>query len=89
MTSKRTIVGTVLAVLLAYFLGPLGGLLFLSLLFGLTLSNYQRTKKIQEDLQLIKEKLGIATEEDFEKVPVSDEEIERELEEHAGHDRKE
>jgi hypothetical protein len=60
------IVGIVVAIglTLAFttFLGPYGAFLLIAILFGLVLSTHQRNKRIYEDLQKIKQKLGIEDE---------------------------
>lgn len=72
-----TILAIILAIVLSLLLGPFGGLVLLSILFGLVLNIYQTNRRISEDLQRIKEKLGIEDKDDFH---LSDEEIEKELE---------
>jgi predicted Holliday junction resolvase-like endonuclease len=47
-----------------YFMGPFGVGILLIILFGLTLSTYQKTKQINDDLKQIKNKLGILNEEE-------------------------
>ncbi|MEK4062977.1 MULTISPECIES: hypothetical protein [unclassified Paenibacillus] len=74
------IVGTILAILAAVvlttFLGPYGILVLFAVGFGLLLSIHVRTKEIHDDMQKIKEKLGLTAGDDY----VSDQEIEAELE---------
>ncbi|WP_379146973.1 hypothetical protein [Paenibacillus sp. sgz500992] len=74
------IVGTILAILaavvLTIFLGPYGILVLFAVGFGLLLSIHVRTKEIHNDMQKIKEKLGLTAGDDY----VSDQEIEAELE---------
>jgi len=72
-----TIVIILLALLISIYLGPYGMLIVLSVICGVVVSNYKRNKRIETDLQKIKEKLGI---EETEEVNVSNEEIEKELE---------
>ncbi|SET96383.1 hypothetical protein [Paenibacillus sp. NFR01] len=76
--------GTVIALLgislLTAVIGPYGPLVFIAVMFGIVLDTHLRTKEIQTDLQAIKEKLGLSQE---EAAPVSDEEIEAELEREA------
>ncbi|TXK80388.1 hypothetical protein [Paenibacillus sp. N3.4] len=72
-----TFVAIILAILASIFLGPYGGILVLAMIFGLILSTHQRNKKIHEDLQRIKEHLGIEDKDDFN---MTEEEIEKELE---------
>jgi hypothetical protein len=48
-----------MAVFFNLILGPYGGIVVLGLTFGLIFSTHQRNKMIYEDLQNIKEKLGI------------------------------
>jgi regulator of replication initiation timing len=55
----------------------IGTLLVIAILFGLVLSMHQRCKRIYDDLQLIKQKLGIEEKDEFN---MKNEEIERELE---------
>jgi uncharacterized membrane protein YgaE (UPF0421/DUF939 family) len=73
MTIIATFIAVILAVMVSYFLGPLGGLILISLIFGLTLSTYMRNREIQNDIQRIKEKLGIIDKDDFN---LTDDEIE-------------
>lgn len=74
------IVGTILAILaavvLTIFLGPYGILVLFAVGFGFLLSIHVRTKEIHDDMQKIKEKLGLTAGDDY----VSDQEIEAELE---------
>lgn len=78
-----TIAAVILSIILVMFFGPYGIMVFLAIFFGMVLSTYMRTKEIQNDIQRIKEKLGIedtlglADTNDFQ---MSDEEIEQELE---------
>lgn len=72
-----TIAAILLSILLTMFLGPYGVIVLLSLIFGMVLSTHLRTKEIQNDIQKIKEKLGIEDTNDFH---MSNEEIEQELE---------
>jgi hypothetical protein len=72
-----TIAAVILSVLFMMLLGPYGIIVLLSLIFGMVLSTHMRTKEIQNDLQRIKEKLGIEDPNDFN---MSNEEIEQELE---------
>ncbi|WP_223066337.1 hypothetical protein [Paenibacillus caui] len=77
MTIIGTIIGIIAAIALSIFLGPLGGIVLISVIFGLVLSTHIRNKKIYDDLQRIKEKLEIEEQHDFN---MSNEEIEEELE---------
>jgi hypothetical protein len=74
------IVGTILAILaavvLTIFLGPYGILVLFAVGFGLLLSIHVRTKEIHDDMQKIKEKLGLTADDEY----VSHQEIEAELE---------
>lgn len=75
-----TILGIVIAIILTYLLlmiiGPYAVIFMVAVLFGLVFSTHQKNKLIYEDLQKIKEKLGIK---DTEEIPLSNEEIEAEL----------
>ncbi|WP_379134012.1 hypothetical protein [Paenibacillus sp. sgz500958] len=55
----------------------------ISLIFAMVLSTYIKTEKIESDMQAIKEKLGIK---EIEEAVMTNEEIERELEDEALHD---
>lgn len=77
MTVFGIIASIAAAVALALFLGPYGMLVLFSIMFGLVLNIHLRTKEIHNDLQRIKEKLGILDKDDFH---LTDEEIEAELE---------
>jgi cell division protein FtsB len=74
------IAGTVLAIGLIFaftvVFGPYGAWVLIALLFGLVLSTHQRNKQIYDDLQKIKQKLGIEDKDEFN---MSNEEIEEEL----------
>src|SRR5690606_11058904 len=72
-----TIVIIILTFLISIYLGTYGVLIVLSVICGVVVSNYKRNKRIETDLQKIKEKLGI---EEREEAKVSNEEIEKELE---------
>lgn len=76
-----TIVGTILALVLVVActaaFGSYGGVILIAIMFGLVFSTYQRNKKIHQDLQLIKEKLGIQNKDEF---AMKNEDIEEELE---------
>lgn len=52
-------------------------IILLAVIFGLVLSTHQRNKKMYEDIQRIKERLGIVDRNDFH---MTNEEIEDELE---------
>lgn len=67
----------IFAILISIYLGPLGGIVLLSVIFGLVLSTHQRNKKMYEDIQRVKERLGIVDRNDFH---MTNEEIEEELE---------
>jgi uncharacterized membrane protein (DUF106 family) len=72
-----TIVSIILAFLTSIFLGPYGMIIVLSVILGLVVSNYNRNKIIESDLQKIKEKLGIEERDEYN---LTNEEIENELE---------
>jgi len=72
-----TIIAIVIAIALSFLLGPFGGIILISIMFGFVLSTYMRNKEIHNDLQRIKEKLGILERDDFN---MTNEEIEEELE---------
>lgn len=78
MTILGTVIGIILTLVLSFFIGPFAGLLMIAVMFGLVFSTHQKNKLIYEDLQMIKEKLGI---EDTDNIVPSNEEIEKELEE--------
>lgn len=67
----------IFAILISIYLGPLGGIFLLAVIFGLVLSTHQRNKKMYEDIQRVKERLGIVDRNDFH---MTNEEIEEELE---------
>lgn len=75
------ILGTIVAGGLAFALlalaGPAGGYVFVSIVFGLVFATYWRVKNIQQELRLIKEKLGIG---EAINRPLTNEEIEQDLE---------
>ncbi|WP_055108588.1 hypothetical protein [Paenibacillus ihumii] len=75
-----SVMGTMLAIAVALFvsilLGPAGGVVLISIIFGLVLSMHFRSQEMHSDIKRIKEKLGIKENEDFN---MSDEEIEEEL----------
>ncbi|MCY9667776.1 hypothetical protein M5X11_23115 [Paenibacillus alginolyticus] len=77
MTIFGIILAIIIAILIAIFLGPYGGIVLLAIIFGLVLSTHQRNKKMYEDMQRIKERLGIVDRNDFH---MTNEEIEQELE---------
>lgn len=72
-----TIFSVILAILVSIFLGPYGMIIVLSVICGLVVSNYNRNKIIESDLQKIKQKLGIEEKDEFN---LTNEEIEKELE---------
>ncbi|WP_110933243.1 hypothetical protein [Paenibacillus bouchesdurhonensis] len=76
MTAIWTIGAIIVALLVSIFLGPVGLLVLVSVIFGLVLSMYIRNQEMHHDMERIKEKLGIEDKEDFN---MSDEEIENEL----------
>lgn len=77
MTIIGIITAIIFAILISIYLGPLGGIVILAVIFGLVLSTHQRNKKMYEDIQRIKERLGIVDRNDFH---MTNEEIEEELE---------
>ncbi|WP_438445357.1 hypothetical protein [Gorillibacterium sp. sgz5001074] len=68
-----TIFGIILAIIvtigLTMMMGPYGGMLILAVLFGMVFSTHLRTREMQKDLLLIKEKLGIQDPEELEVYP--------------------
>lgn len=72
-----TILAIALAVVLSLVLAPVGGIILLAATLVMALKIYQQNRKIADDLQKIKEKLGIMETDDFN---LSNEEIEEELE---------
>lgn len=78
----NTIFGMIAAIIVAiglsFVIGPYAGIVILAAIFGLVFSVNQRNKEIYDDLQKIKEKLGIAGIDEFN---MNNEDIERELEE--------
>ncbi|MDQ0887682.1 divalent metal cation (Fe/Co/Zn/Cd) transporter [Paenibacillus sp. V4I9] len=77
MTIIGIITAIIFAILISIYLGPFGGIVLLAVIFGLVLSAHQRNKKMYDDIQRIKERLGIVDRNDFH---MSNEEIEEELE---------
>ncbi|KQX69049.1 MULTISPECIES: hypothetical protein [unclassified Paenibacillus] len=77
MTIIGIITAIIFAILISIYLGPFGGIVLLAVIFGLVLSTHQRNKKMYEDIQRIKERLGIVDRNDFH---MTNEEIEEELE---------
>lgn len=73
MTWVGMIIGVVLSVVLYYFFGPLGGLIFAAVVFGMIYSTHQRTKEIDSDIRLIKERLGLLDSEEQEELRVEQE----------------
>lgn len=86
MTILGTIAAIVIVLLISIFLGPYGILVLIAVTFGLALSTHIKNKEIYADIQRIKEKLGIEDNKDFK---MSNEEIEKELEQYVtiDHDR--
>lgn len=87
MTIIGIITAIIFAILISIYLGPYGGIVLLAVIFGLVLSTHQRNKKMYEDIQRIKERLGIVDRNDFQ---MTNEEIEEELEAYLdnGNDKK-
>lgn len=77
MTIIGIITAIIFAILISIYLGPFGGIVLLAVIFGLVLSTHQRNKKMYEDIQRVKERLGIVDRNDFH---MTNEEIEDELE---------
>lgn len=77
MTIIGIITAIIFAILISIYLGPYGGIVLLAVIFGLVLSTHQRNKKMYEDIQRMKERLGIVDRNDFQ---MTNEEIEEELE---------
>ncbi|CAM3719442.1 hypothetical protein [Marinicrinis lubricantis] len=71
------IVGIIMAVILSIFsyviIGPLGGVIILSILFGIVFDIYHRTKEIHSDVKRIKQHLGIANDEEIELLQIEEE----------------
>ncbi|MFD0694487.1 hypothetical protein ACFQZT_10330 [Paenibacillus sp. GCM10027628] len=86
MTIIAILAAIAVAILISIFLGPFGGILLLATIFGLVFSTHQRNKKIYDDLQRIKEHLGIVDRDDFN---MTNEEIEHELEQEEQEDSEE
>jgi hypothetical protein len=80
MTIIGIITAIILAILISIYLGPFGGIVILAVIFGLVLSTHQRNKKMYEDIQRIKEQLGIVDRNDFH---MTNAEIEEELEDYS------
>lgn len=76
MTAIWTIVAIIMALLVSIFLGPVGLLVLVSVIFGLIISMYIRNQEMHHDMERIKERLGIEDKDDFN---MSNEEIEEEL----------
>lgn len=77
MNVLGTILAIALAVVLSIVLAPVGGIILLAATLVMALKIYQQNRQIADDLQKIKEKLGIMETDDFN---LSNEEIEEELE---------
>ncbi|QWU13971.1 hypothetical protein SAMN04487895_101235 [Paenibacillus sophorae] len=73
-----TLIAIVATIALSILLGPYGVIVIIAMIFGIVLSSYQRMNQIHEDIQLIKEKLGIKDQNEFD---MKNEDIEKELEE--------
>ncbi|MDQ0914386.1 hypothetical protein [Paenibacillus sp. V4I5] len=80
MTIIGIITAIIFAILISIYLGPFGGIVLLAVTFGLVLSTHQRNKKMYEDIQRMKERLGIVDRDDFH---MTNEEIEEELEDYS------
>lgn len=72
-----TVIAIVAAAVLSIVMGPYGIAVLFAVAFGILMSVSLRTREIQSDLQKIKEQLGIT---DGVELPLSNEEIEAELE---------
>ncbi|EFM12696.1 hypothetical protein PaecuDRAFT_0207 [Paenibacillus curdlanolyticus YK9] len=64
-----TLLAIGLTVVLSFLFGPYGGIIVLAVLFGFVFSNYYSNKRIERDVQLIKQKLGVIEESTEEKLP--------------------
>ncbi|GIP56698.1 hypothetical protein MKX50_10190 [Paenibacillus sp. FSL W8-0186] len=78
-----TLLAIIIAILVSIFIGPVGVLLLVSVIFGMVLSMYIRNREMYNDIQRIKEKLGIVEQDDFN---MSNEAIEEELLEEMKHE---
>lgn len=78
-----TLLAIIIAILVSIFIGPVGVLLLVSVIFGMVLSMYIRNREMYKDIQRIKEKLGIVEQDDFN---MSNEAIEEELLEEMKHE---
>lgn len=78
-----TLLAIIIAILVSIFMGPVGVLLLVSVIFGMVLSMYIRNREMYNDIQRIKEKLGIVEQDDFN---MSNEAIEEELLEEMKHE---
>jgi hypothetical protein len=77
MNVLGTVIAIAIAVVLSIVLAPIGGIVLLAVTMVMVLQMYQQNKRMADDLQKIKEKLGIVEKDDFN---LSNEEIEEELE---------
>jgi hypothetical protein len=77
MNVLGTILAIALVVVLSIVLAPVGGIVLLATTVVMALKIYQQNRQIADDLQKIKEKLGIVETDDFN---LSNEEIEADLE---------
>jgi hypothetical protein len=85
MAIWATVLGIILAYGFSIVIGPSGGLLLIAIIFGLVYSTHQKNKKIYDDLQRIKEKLGIVDKDDFNMTNTEiEEELEREITDSTG-----
>lgn len=71
------VIAIILVVVFSIVLAPFGGIVLLAITTVMVLKLYQQNKQMADDLQKIKEKLGIVEKDDFN---LSNEEIEEELE---------
>lgn len=71
------VIAIILVVVFSIVLAPFGGIVLLAITTVMVLKLYQQNKQMADDLQKIKEKLGIVEKNDFN---LSNEEIEEELE---------
>lgn len=83
MSIIGTLLAIIIAILVSIFMGPVGVLLLVSVIFGMVLSMYIRNREMYNDIQRIKEKLGIVEQDDFN---MSNEAIEEELLEEIKHE---
>lgn len=54
-----TLIAVVATIALSLLFGQYGVIVIIAVIFGIVLSSYQRMNQTHEDIQLIKEKLGV------------------------------